>query len=313
MSRRTSKQPLSVVEPSGSKLAADPVVGDTRHGRAWTGDVPVRLSMLMPVFNEERTIETAIRAIVAADYPCPTELIVVDDGSTDRTPEILAALDEPEVRVQTHPTNLGKGAALQTAAAVARGSHIVPFDADLEYSADDLAALVEPVIEGKYDVVYGTRLFGVNTMYQSYKHAMGNRGLTLVANLLFDSYLSDIHTCLKLMPLELFQAMDLRENGFGLDTEITANILKHGVRPFEVPVTYHSRSPELGKKISSLHGLECLRVMLRVRFARQQPRVADPVSLSEARIRTAHRTGRFDRRRAAQDEDEAPVRRSAAG
>jgi dolichol-phosphate hexosyltransferase len=231
-----------------------------------TDSRPIRLSILMPAYNEERTIASAVNSVLSASYPCEVELIVVDDGSTDGTAKILDGLDHHRATVHHHPQNRGKGAALRTAASLATGTHIVPFDADLEYSPEDLADLLEPILHGRCDVVYGTRLFGVNTRYQSYRHAMGNRGLTLAANLMFNAYLSDIHTCLKLMPLELFALLDLRESGFGLDTEITAKILKMGIRPFEVPVTYHSRSYAHGKKITWHHGVECLRVLGRVRF-----------------------------------------------
>jgi glycosyltransferase involved in cell wall biosynthesis len=224
------------------------------------------LSILMPAYNEAQTIEGAVNAVLETEYPFAFELIVVDDGSTDETPEILDRIDDPRCVIYHHPLNMGKGAALHTAAVVATGTHIVPFDADLEYSPADLPRMVDPILRGRTDVVYGTRLFGVNTMYQSYRHAMGNRALTLAANLLFDAYLSDIHTCLKLVPLKLFRELELSESGFGLDTEITAKILKMGVRPFEVPVTYHSRSVEHGKKITWRDGVECLRVLTRVRM-----------------------------------------------
>ena len=237
------------------------------NGRGSEPVRPVKLSILMPVLDEQRTIADAVGAVLSAEYPCEIELIIVDDGSTDRTSEILERLNDPRARVHRHPRNLGKGAALQTAATVATGTHIVPFDADLEYSPADLAQMLDPVLGGRCDVVYGTRLFGAHTMYQSYRHAMGNRIMTLAANVLFDAYLSDLHTCLKLIPLELFRSLDLRENGFGLDTEITAKILKAGIRPFEVPVTYHSRSYALGKKITARHGIECLRILARVRFS----------------------------------------------
>jgi dolichol-phosphate hexosyltransferase len=220
----------------------------------------------MPAYNEQRTLAHVVKTVLTTDYPCDFELIVVDDGSTDATPEILAGIKHPNARVYRHPRNMGKGAALMTAAALATGTHIVPFDADLEYAPSDLARMLEPVIAGRCDVVYGARLFGVNTVYQSYTHAVGNRALTLAANMLFDSYLSDLHTCLKLLPLELFNQLDLRENGFGLDTEITAKMLKLGVRPFEVPISYHSRSVAEGKKIGWQDGVECLQVLTRVRF-----------------------------------------------
>jgi glycosyltransferase involved in cell wall biosynthesis len=242
------------------------------------GTRSVKLSILMPVYNEAPTIARAISAVLSTKYPCTVELLVVDDGSTDGTRELLDQIEDPRVQVKHHPRNLGKGAALHTAAEVATGTHIVPFDADLEYTPADLPPLLEPVIEGRCDIVFGTRLFGVNTMYLSYRHAMGNRALTFLANVMYDAYLSDIHSCLKLMPLQLFRVMELRENGFGLDTEMTAKILKLGLRPFEIPVTYHSRSFAHGKKLSWAHGLECLWVMARVRFARGPKLVLrDPV------------------------------------
>lgn len=238
------------------------------RGRPFTGAEPVRLSIVMPAFNEAATIAAAVTTVLAANYPCPMELLVVDDGSTDATANLLAGITDSRLRVIRHPRNLGKGAALLTGAAVATGTHLLPFDADLEYSADDISALVAPVVRGSTDVVYGTRLFGANTVYQSYRYAMGNKLTTLAANLLFDSYLSDLHTCLKLVPLVLFRDLNLRENGFGLDTEITAVLLRRGVRPFEVPVSYVARSRDEGKKITWRDGVTCLQILGRVRFER---------------------------------------------
>jgi dolichol-phosphate hexosyltransferase len=248
----------------------------------------VRLSILMPAYNEEQTILAAILNVLQAELPCEFELIVVDDGSSDMTGEVLSQLEHPKLRVITHPSNLGKGAALRTGAATAVGRYVVPFDSDLEYDSGDLAAMLEPVLQGRCHVVYGTRIFGVNTRYQSYRHAMGNRALTLAANVLFDSYISDMHTCLKLVPTTLFRQLRLEEAGFALDTELTAKILRMGLRPFEVPVTYHSRSPEQGKKLTWRAGIESLRVMARVRRGPSQgwkgddsfptlQEVADPV------------------------------------
>jgi len=120
----------------------------------------------------------------------------------------------------------------------------------------------------RYEVVYGVRLFGFNTVYQSYRYAMGNRLLTRAVNILFDANLSDLHTCLKLVPLELFRSLTLRERGFGLDTELTAALLRLGIRPFEVPVSYYSRSHSQGKKINWRDAFACLAILLRVRTAR---------------------------------------------
>jgi glycosyltransferase involved in cell wall biosynthesis len=256
----------------------------THNGRQWTHGRRVKLSILMPAYNEAQYIDGAIEAVLATQFPFDFEVIVVDDGSDDPTGKILDRVEDERIVVYHHPRNLGKGAALHTAAAVATGTHIVPFDADLEYSPADLIRMMEPVIEGRYDVVYGTRLFGLNTMYQSYRHAMGNRALTLAANLMFDSYIRDMHTCLKLLPLDLFRQMQLSESGFGLDTEITAKILKMGIRPFEVPVTYHSRSVEHGKKITWRDGVECLQVLARVRLRKPERRtVAEPATAAQAR------------------------------
>jgi glycosyltransferase involved in cell wall biosynthesis len=269
--RRTTTMPALTVVPETP----------LQTGRPWTGARDVKLSVLMPAFNEERTIERAVRVVLATRFPCDMELIIVNDGSKDATAELLDAIGDPRARVHHHPRNLGKGAALQTAAALATGTHIVPFDADLEYEPGDVARMLDPIIAGRCDIVYGTRLFGANTVYQSYRHAMGNRALTLAANLLFDSYLSDLHTCLKMVPLALFRDLDLKESGFGLDTEITAKILKLGVRPFEVPVSYHSRSAAMGKKITWVDGVECLQVLSRIRFGKAT--VSMPVGTVAAR------------------------------
>ncbi|MGH2915643.1 MAG: glycosyltransferase family 2 protein [Solirubrobacteraceae bacterium] len=232
----------------------------------------MKLSIVMPAYNERRTIAPAVAAVLGTQLPCDFELIVVNDGSTDGTGEILRALQHPKARVIEHPCNLGKGAALQSGAAVASGTHFVPFDADLEYDPADLQSMIRPVMQGRSEVVYGVRMFGANTRYQSFHHATGNRALTFVASVMFNASLTDLHTCLKLVPVDLFRALKLREDGFGLDTEITAKLLAHGMNPFEVPVSYHSRSAAHGKKITWRDGLECLRVLARIRTARRRPR-----------------------------------------
>jgi dolichol-phosphate hexosyltransferase len=229
---------------------------------------PLKLSILMPVYDEQRTLRQAIDEVLTQKYPVEFELCVVDDGSTDSTPEILAGIGDPRVRVTTHPRNLGKGAAIVTAATVATGTHMVPLDADLEYAAADLPRMLAPIMSGRCEVVFGTRIFGVNTRYQTYQQGIGNRVLTLATNVMFNCYLSDVHTCLKMMPLPLFRALELRETRFGLDSELTARILQLGIRPFEVPVSYYGRSFADGKKITWRDGVHCLRVLATVRRGR---------------------------------------------
>lgn len=238
----------------------------------------LKLSILMCAFNEQYTISRAVHDVLTVEYPCEIELIVVDDGSVDATADLVAKIDDPRLMLHKHDRNRGKGAALRTAASLASGSHILPFDADLEYSPKDVPRLIEPILTGRFEVVYGVRLFGYNTVYQSFRYAVGNKVLTTMTNILFDSYLSDLHTCLKLMPLETFKSLRLRQNGFGLDTEVTAALLRLGFRPFEVPVSYYSRSHAQGKKINWRDAVHCLRILFRVRAARKrrlvQPAVA---------------------------------------
>lgn len=248
-----------------SAVIDEPAILATRNGIT-SDSAPIKLSILMCAYNEERTIIQAINEVLAASYPCDIELIIVDDGSTDATPRLLTHIDDPRAIIHHHPRNQGKGAALLSAVSLANGTHILPFDADLEYSPDDIPRVIYPVLKGRCDVVYGARIFGFNTMYRSYRYAIGNRLLTRMANILFNAYLSDLHTCLKLMPLAMFRSLNPSESGFGLDTEVTALLLKAGVRPFEVPVSYYSRTHDEGKKISWRDAIACMAILLKVRL-----------------------------------------------
>jgi dolichol-phosphate hexosyltransferase len=238
------------------------------------GDRGVKLSILMPVFNEERTIVQAVEEVLLTPYPCDFELIVVDDGSTDATEMLLARMRHDRLVVHRHRQNRGKGAALRTAVSLARGSHVMPFDADLEYAAEDIPRMLDPVLKGRCAVVYGVRMFGLNTVYHSLRYAAGNRFLTALANVLFDACMSDLHTCLKLIPLPMLMALDLTEERFGLDTEVTALLLRSGVRPFEVPVSYYGRSHAEGKKIKTHDALVCAWVLVKVRLRRLHAQAA---------------------------------------
>ena len=227
----------------------------------------MRLSILMPAFNEAATLPVAVKRVLDCEYPCDVELVIVDDGSTDGTAEVLAALDDACVVTFRHRTNLGKGAALRTAAAMATGEYVVICDADLEYEPSDIPRLLVPILDGEAEVAYGARSFGSHTAY-SFWYVVGNKAVTMFANVLYDSWLSDIETCFKLMPLPLYRDLALRETGFGVEAEITGKLLRRGLRPFEVPITYRARSRSDGKKLTWRDGVAALWILTRVRFAR---------------------------------------------
>jgi glycosyltransferase involved in cell wall biosynthesis len=265
--KRAGIAPTALQVPGAPLDSLDPGAGSLPQGAAAVHDRPVKLSILMCAYNEEQRIGRAIAELLQMDYPCDIELIVVDDGSTDGTPLLLAQIEDPRVIVYRHVVNLGKGAALRSAVKLATGTHAVPFDADLEYSPADLPRMLEPVLAGRSQVVYGARLFGFYTVYQSYRYAKGNRVMTQLANMIYDAGLSDLHTCLKLIPLPLLKTLPLSEIGFGLDTEITALLLKLGIRPFEIPVSYYSRSHAEGKKIRWQDAVACVRILVQVRMS----------------------------------------------
>jgi hypothetical protein len=227
--------------------------------------VPVKLSVLMPVYNESRTVELAAKRLLDVSMPCDVELVVVDDGSGDGTAEKIRALDDPRVVTAFHPANRGKGAAVRTAAESATGDFMLIYDADLEYPPEQIPKLLEPVLAGETEVVYGTRVFGGTSAY-TYWYVLGNRAVTTAANVLFNAYITDLSTCFKLLPLPLYRSLGMRENGFGADPELTAKLLKRGIRPFEIPITYRSRTRAEGKKITWRHGFEALGVLARVRL-----------------------------------------------
>jgi glycosyltransferase involved in cell wall biosynthesis len=227
----------------------------------------VKLSILMPVYNEADTVEVVVKRVLDVSYPCDVELVIVDDGSADGTAGLLARLDDPRISVHTHPVNRGKGAAVRTAAARATGTHVVMCDADLEYSPEDLPALLRPVLEQDAEVVYGTRSFSSHTAF-SFWFVLGNKGVTFVANALFDSWISDLETCFKLLPLPLYRSLEVRSAGFGMEAEITGKLLKRGIRPYEVPIRYRARSRDEGKKLTWRDGVEAVWILTRIRLGR---------------------------------------------
>jgi dolichol-phosphate hexosyltransferase len=227
----------------------------------------VKLSILMPVYNEHASIANAVKQALEVEYPCDIELVVVDDGSRDGTAEVLASLDDPRISLGVHPHNRGKGAAIRTAVARATGDFMVILDADLEYDPHDIPRLLEPVLDGRADVVYGSRTFGSHSSY-SFWYVMGNKGVTLVANIIFNSYISDLETCFKLMPIALYRGLQIRSAGFGMEAEVTAKLLRRKIRPYEVPISYRARTREEGKKITWRDGVQALWILARERARR---------------------------------------------
>jgi glycosyltransferase involved in cell wall biosynthesis len=225
----------------------------------------MKLSILMPVYDEAPTVALAITRVLDVAYPCEMELVVVNDGSRDATADRLADVDDPRVRVLTHERNRGKGAAIRTAADAATGDLMIICDADLEYSPNEIPALVAPALDGRAEVVYGTRTFGSHSAF-SFWYVVGNRLVTHFANVLFNSYISDLETCFKLMPLALYRSLDMRSDGFGTEAEATAKLLRLGKRPYEIPISYQARTREQGKKITWRDGVAALWIIARCRL-----------------------------------------------
>jgi glycosyltransferase involved in cell wall biosynthesis len=222
------------------------------------------LSVVMPAFNERNTIEEIVRRVLAV--PVRTELIVVDDCSTDGTREALVELQrELGFTLLLQPRNLGKGAALRRGFDAVRGDVVVVQDADLEYSPEEFPQLLELICEGRADVVYGSRFLGRHRVFL-FTHYAGNRLLTLITNMLYNTMLTDMETCYKVMRAEVMRSMTLRSDGFGIEPELTAKIFKRGYRVYEVPITYDGRGYDEGKKISWRDGFVALWVLLRYRF-----------------------------------------------
>jgi dolichol-phosphate hexosyltransferase len=225
------------------------------------------LSILMPVYNERERVERAISSVLATELPTEFELIVVDDGSTDGSQEIVREVaHDGRVRLLEHPENRGKGAAVKTALEHANGDFAAIFDADLEYEPSDLARLMPPLLDGRANACFGVRAFDGYTSH-SFLYVLGNKGVTFAANMLFNVYLRDIMTCHKMIRTDLFRSLPLREVGFAIEPEIAARLVQRGERIFEVPVQYRARSTEEGKKLTARDGFRVLATLLRCRFS----------------------------------------------
>jgi glycosyltransferase involved in cell wall biosynthesis len=225
------------------------------------------LSILMPVYNERERVAQAIAEVLDTQLPTEFELIVVDDGSTDGTRDILRGRDwDGRVRLFEHETNRGKGAAVQTALAEARGEYSAIFDADLEYDPTDLGLLMPPLLDGRTNACFGVRAFDGYTSH-SFLYVLGNKCVTFACNVLFNVYLHDIMTCHKMIRTDVFRSLQLRSPGFAIEPEITARLVQRRERIFEVPVHYRARATDEGKKLTATDGFRVLRTLLRCRFS----------------------------------------------
>jgi glycosyltransferase involved in cell wall biosynthesis len=226
------------------------------------------LSVLMPVYNEVATVRQAIDEVMAARIGVDIELVIVDDGSTDGTRQVLDETAWPaNVRVLKHDRNRGKGAAVRTALEAARGEFSAIFDADLEYDPNDLGNLLPPLLSGNTNAVFGVRAFDGYTSH-SFLFVLGNKGVTLVANVLFNVYLRDLMTCHKAIRTDVFKALPLQGNGFDIEPEIAARLLQRGERIFEVPVHYKARGSDEGKKLTAMDGLRVVATLVRCRLTK---------------------------------------------
>ena len=219
----------------------------------------------MPVYNEVDTVSAILEQVRAV--PIEKEIIIVDDGSTDGTRDILRQeMEREDTRVLFHPENQGKGAAVRTGIAEAIGDIILIQDADLEYDPRDYPALLAPIEEGRAKVVYGSRFLGGPRKAMLFWHAVGNKLLTFVTNILYDSILSDMETCYKVFVADLLKSLPLRARRFELEPELTAKVLKRGHRIYEVPISYTGREFDEGKKVTWRDGFIALWTLVKYRF-----------------------------------------------
>jgi glycosyltransferase involved in cell wall biosynthesis len=225
----------------------------------------MKLSVIMPVYNEKATIERIIARVLAV--PLDKELVIVDDCSTDGTRDILKNYEgRPGIKISYHPHNLGKGAGIRTGIRECTGDIVIIQDADLEYSPEEYPKLVEPIVRGAADVVYGSRFYGTHRVFMVW-HYLGNKFLTALTNVLYNTMLTDMETCYKVFRTDVIKKLNLKSSRFDIEPEITAKIFKnHALRVYEMPITYDGRDYHEGKKISPLDGFPALWTLFKYRF-----------------------------------------------
>lgn len=225
-----------------------------------------KISIIIPVFNEKNTIKEVLRRAKTADTSgLSREIIVVDDASSDGTADILRMEEDSLVRVLKHEKNKGKGAAVRTGMGYVTGEMMVIQDADLEYDPDDWVKMISPILKGKATVVYGSRFTG-ERRNMFFWHYVGNRMLSLLTNILYNTTISDMETCYKIFTKEALEGITIRSNRFDFEPEITAKLCKKGIRIYEVPISYTGREVTEGKKISWRDGIPAIWALLKYRF-----------------------------------------------
>lgn len=224
------------------------------------------LTVLLPFYNERETVEDAVERLLKTQLPVPVEVILIDDGSTDGSANALARfVEEGRATLLVQSANKGKGAAIRRGLESATGEVVTVLDADLEYDPSDYKALLLPLLDGEAEVVYGSRSFTSNTAF-SFWYVLGNKFLAFVCSFLYNTWLSDVETCLKMAPLDVWRGMHLRSDGFGIEAEFTAKALRAGHKIFEVPVSYRARTRAEGKKLHWIDGIIALGILLGVRL-----------------------------------------------
>ncbi len=226
----------------------------------------MKLSVIIPVFNERQTIEEVINRVREADAGMEKEIIVVDDASTDGTQELLKNLDFPDTKSFFHSNNQGKGAALHTGFSNAQGDIILIQDADLEYDPKEYPTLLKPIIDGRADVVYGSRFLGGPHRVLFFWHYVGNKLLTTLSNMLSNLNLSDMETCYKVIKKDFLDRLTLKSKRFGFEPEITIKLAKQKAKIYEVPISYSGRDYSEGKKIGWKDGIAAIFHIIRFKF-----------------------------------------------
>ncbi|MDG2026699.1 MAG: glycosyltransferase family 2 protein [Acidimicrobiales bacterium] len=250
-------------------IDADPTSGAPDATPASTPPVERRtvLSVIMPVFNEQATLEQIVDRVLSLDLPVDIELLAVDDGSADRSVEILRGVEDPRLRVAVHQQNKGKGAAIRTGLNAANGDIVVVQDADLEYDPAQWSELLVPILNRDADVVYGSRFLG-DASGMRWQNRWANKGLTAMTRILFGTGITDMETCYKMLRLDMLAGISLEANRFDIEPEITARLLRRGVTIHEIPIAYEARSHDDGKKIGWRDGVAAVKTLVKWRLRR---------------------------------------------